>query len=497
MTDEERDKRKKDPQVKYIIKNLCDKEQDKDYVFISYKSDDWEVVLKDVVYRLVHDYGLNVYFDGSFDAHHSLWIEQFPENMNSSRCKGVLAFIDNAYATSYATLLELMYSQMGCWDSNYKFISKPVVPVNLESLHEITSEDNTGLNQSSYPDGTINPHAEAEYALFKDTYRKENRDKVFGDIHSIIDKKIDLEYGRNVNLNKKLCSLMVQRLISYINANDNVYKQGGDLESLAKTIEDACGESVFSKKDAIAPAAPELDSTPNRKRGRLKKAEGAKERSVITTEGKDTVPNIYVPDVKEVKNMNGSIQINYETTLQEIEDLCEYPSFCNELRKMRKEKGLEKGSAAAFDYLFASLLGGCDEAVEKPRNKKKNAEIESRQIFNKARWNYVVYVVSEDPQKKINGTETISPWTWYTNCAKFAGYKGKGAKSLKNHLLETDAMSEDGNAFENIKKTTTLSEIKKMFEEKTSPEFAIEKREMVIRKLDHFVENIEIPEDIM
>lgn len=33
--------------------------------------------------------------------------------MKPDHCKGVLAFIDDKYATSYATLLELLYSQFG------------------------------------------------------------------------------------------------------------------------------------------------------------------------------------------------------------------------------------------------------------------------------------------------------------------------------------------------------------------------------------------------
>jgi hypothetical protein len=40
-----------------------------------------------------------------------MWLEQFKENMESGCCKGVLAFLDDEYATSYTTVLELMYSQ--------------------------------------------------------------------------------------------------------------------------------------------------------------------------------------------------------------------------------------------------------------------------------------------------------------------------------------------------------------------------------------------------
>ena len=142
MTPEERKRRTEDEHVRYIKEHLCDKKGDKPYVFISYKSDDWEIVLHDVVYRLMKEYGLNVYFDGSFDIHNDLWILQFPENMESHNCKGVLAFVDNKYATSYATLLELMYSQT-------QVAGKKVVQVNLGELKIFDGaegECNTGLD---------------------------------------------------------------------------------------------------------------------------------------------------------------------------------------------------------------------------------------------------------------------------------------------------------------------------------------------------------------
>ena len=44
----------------------------KSYVFISYKSDDWKTVLGDIVYKLVKEHGLNVYFDGDFSGHNPL-----------------------------------------------------------------------------------------------------------------------------------------------------------------------------------------------------------------------------------------------------------------------------------------------------------------------------------------------------------------------------------------------------------------------------------------
>lgn len=50
---------------------------------------------------MVKEHGLNVYFDGDFSGHNPLWTDQFPENMESGNCRGVVAFIDDAYTKSY------------------------------------------------------------------------------------------------------------------------------------------------------------------------------------------------------------------------------------------------------------------------------------------------------------------------------------------------------------------------------------------------------------
>ena len=41
--------RREDEHVKYLAEHVCNKDGDKPYVFISYKSDDWKIVLHDVV----------------------------------------------------------------------------------------------------------------------------------------------------------------------------------------------------------------------------------------------------------------------------------------------------------------------------------------------------------------------------------------------------------------------------------------------------------------
>lgn len=212
MTPEENKRRSEDPRVKYIKAHICDKDGNKPFVFISYKSDDWELVLGDIVYRLVKDYGLNVYFDGSFESHASLWIEQFPENMEHYNCMGVLAFVDDKYSTSYATLLELMYSQRLSADE------KPVVPINIGKLTKKTGAEgasDTGLGVKYFEDGTTNVHAQNEKELFVETFDE----LVARDIL----KQSKFLYKKEKKLTKKICSEIVNELLAYLYKNENPY----------------------------------------------------------------------------------------------------------------------------------------------------------------------------------------------------------------------------------------------------------------------------------
>lgn len=246
LTEKQKKERSNDPNVKYIVENLCDKDKDKDYIFISYKSDDWKVVLQDAVYRLVKDYGLNVYFDGSFDIHNSSWVRQFPANMDDPKCKGVLAFVDNKYATSYATLLELMFSQLGCLNDRYRLKPKPVVHVRLEDLETPKEKANTYLGWRTLEDGTINELAEDEYDFFVKTYTNgdTNSNKIFKEAKRPIEQNVI----EDRKLDTVLCSEMVQRLLEHIKVNKKPYSYGEDLSAIASSIKDACGESVFSRK---------------------------------------------------------------------------------------------------------------------------------------------------------------------------------------------------------------------------------------------------------
>ena len=211
MASEENRRRKEDAHVKYLKGSICDKDKGKPFVFVSYKSEDWNVALHKIVYSLVKDYGLNVYFDGCFDTHNSMWLEQFKENMESGCCKGVLAFLDDEYATSYTTLLELMYSQTyNSSDENTGIEGGlPVVLIMLKGLTEVSGEgagQDTGLGGRFYPDGTKNINAGAEKKLFDETFDE------------LVERKIlfNAKYRyKKERLSKVKCSKITEELIAY------------------------------------------------------------------------------------------------------------------------------------------------------------------------------------------------------------------------------------------------------------------------------------------
>lgn len=264
MTAEENRRRSEDENVKYIKSRICDKDGDKAFIFISYKSDDWEIVLHDIVYRLVKEHGLNVYFDGSFESHHSLWISQFPENMEHYNCKGILAFFDDKYATSYATLLELMYSQTYVANEGL-----PVIPVNLSRLTKIggpLGQEDTGLGVPHFDDGTRNINAEAEKELFDEAF-EELTDR------EILKKAKYLYKGKK--LTKRICSEIVAELIAYLKINDNFYEKGGSLEGIIGSLTDACDNDIFTGEDT---ATENLSSDEELSGEEQKTGEGQKRR---------------------------------------------------------------------------------------------------------------------------------------------------------------------------------------------------------------------------
>ncbi|MBP3195536.1 MAG: toll/interleukin-1 receptor domain-containing protein, partial [Butyrivibrio sp.] len=172
MTDEQKKARRKSAEEGNIrwIKDNCIRTKDgnEDYVFISYKSDDYVKVLDEILYNTCKKYGLRVYFDTNFDENSDSWITQYYENMKSTHCKAFIAFIDDAYYSSYACLLEMMSRKTMAAGGDYKEDTLFFLPINIGRITEKVDEGNTGLGTRRFSDGTINMHYQLELQQFNE-----------------------------------------------------------------------------------------------------------------------------------------------------------------------------------------------------------------------------------------------------------------------------------------------------------------------------------------
>lgn len=225
--------------IGYLKEHICNKDGDKDYLFISYKSTDKELVLGEIVYKLVYDYGLNVYFDGEFDKHNADWIEQFRSNMESPHCKAIITFIDTAYLTSYATLMEVVYSQTAALRSLKPKDQFPIYTVSInngwaEVLAEEKNED-IGLNKE-YIEGNKNLTAEKEN-------KQLNTD--IDALDELLRKEIRKLYYEKAKLKKGNCYKIFEILLK--GRREVKYKDENTLRDFYTMIFGDV-ESVFSKK---------------------------------------------------------------------------------------------------------------------------------------------------------------------------------------------------------------------------------------------------------
>lgn len=176
MTEEQKKARKESAENGHIreIKEhyLRTMDDGDDYVFISYKSDDYKQVLDDIVYNTCKKYGLRVYFDTAFDEGSDSWIKQYRKNMNSIHCKAFIAFIDDAYYSSYACLMEMMARKTLMAGGDCNWDSLPFLPINIGSLSDILSDANTGLGTRRFANGKLNGHAEEELEVFNEIFRE-------------------------------------------------------------------------------------------------------------------------------------------------------------------------------------------------------------------------------------------------------------------------------------------------------------------------------------
>lgn len=282
MTEEQKQARKVSAESGNIrwIKDNClrTKDGDDDYVFISYKSDDFEKVLDDIVYNVCRNYGLKVYFDTAFDEDSDSWITQYYDNMCDPKCKAFIAFLDDAYYSSYACLLEMMSRKTAAAGGDYKEDSLFFLPVNIGSISDIVDNSNTGLGTKRYSNGKINSHADEELERFneifsevaddfmrKSVYKREKDTQLYEEATAQSGR-----YGK-MYLSITQCRRLMERVVPKKNDNDGGNKAFVDVihDKLVKAnITSVFGKCSSSEKcnvhfisdDAVEKAENESES---------------------------------------------------------------------------------------------------------------------------------------------------------------------------------------------------------------------------------------------
>ncbi|MBR4343891.1 MAG: toll/interleukin-1 receptor domain-containing protein [Lachnospiraceae bacterium] len=297
-----------------------DNKNEAPYVFISYKSDNDATVLSTIVYNLVNQYGLRVYFDADFAKKGALWTTQVQQNMECPLCHGVLAFISNRYTTSYATIMELMYSQTDEADTQTpkrdkdEDIGKPVVPVNLESIKPLNEKEkmySTGLGDKTYDeyhdDGTKEKVKNLSYKTEKqqfDIYYDEMVERNY------LKEKGKRLYKKN-KLNWRACQEIFNEMYLLFGQNENRYNEEDKnfYENLYATIIDTIGEEVFDEK-LIGLLDSEIKTKPKTE---------SKTTSVSKNENKPTTIQ-HDDDYTSKEHQNSASKtINYEHVSKDIE----------------------------------------------------------------------------------------------------------------------------------------------------------------------------------
>lgn len=446
MTEEQKKARKLSAESGNIrwIKDNClrTKYGEDDYVFISYKSDDYEEVLDNILYKTCKKYGLKVYFDTAFDDDSDSWITQYYANMVSLKCKAFIAFLSNNYYSSYACLLEMMTSRTPEAGGDYKKDTLPFLPINIEVIKEIIDESNTGLGTRRFSDSSINNHAKQELEKFNKIFEKISSYGTLSEIKNIYEpqndvydekciyegNKVSQENG-NMHLNITQCRRIMEKVIPSKNNND------GSNKDFTEVIHDKLLKmeifSVFKggEKTIDKPISESLStSTP------IVISESNEKTSVIDNSEKIVSANESYVGV-----------VNKSTLLKDFEKLCESVDFCVALGNARSN--IRHGGKGLFDYLMAALLRGCDADIYDKKNSR---------VVRLAGYNYNKYAVAENPDDPKT-SDIQYPWTWTTNCRK----------SIKKEDIPKRFFNEKGKV-----KSGRLEDFNKIFEE-LEPEISI------------------------
>lgn len=434
---EEREKLIKDLGIRYTTD---DKQEP--YIFVSYKSDDWREVMGEIIHPLQKRYGLRVYYDQAFDYEsNDEWIKQMEDNMASIYCQGVLCFISEKYISSYATLLEVLFSHTKKV-LDYRDNVLPLIQVFLPSCNTGDMKE-LRKNVLKQPKRSLSLKTN-EVKAYKDILNDILRNKTVSDVWSERVRGL-LETSDNALTNRDVASAFAELLDGQAiekygdNQDQFLEKIKGTIASLV-TVKDPSESNVFDEKlkqtimeeQAHKKAASTQVLQPEEEKKTLEQSGVVEENKKLVSVEEKPRP-VSIPE-KQIECVNQEWYPTSEMTLEEVEHALLDVNNCKYLRMVREQKnGYQK---YMFDYVMAAVLRGCDHKAEP---------------FS-ARWNYFRVVVSKD----INLDEkavSASQFTWSSNARKAV------------NIEKTGKLGANSEYFRNLSGSMTLGELRSKFAE--------------------------------
>lgn len=434
---EEREKLIKDLGIRYTTD---DKQEP--YIFVSYKSDDWREVMGEIIHPLQKRYGLRVYYDQAFDYEsNDEWIKQMEDNMASIYCQGVLCFISEKYISSYATLLEVLFSHTKKV-LDYRDNVLPLIQVFLPSCNTGDMKE-LRKNVLKQPKRSLSLKTN-EVKAYKDILNDILRNKTVSDVWSERVRGL-LETSDNALTNRDVASAFAELLDGQAiekygdNQDQFLEKIKGTIASLV-TVKDPSESNVFDEKlkqtimeeQAHKKAASTQVLQPEEEKKTLEQSGVVEENKKLVSVEEKPQP-VSIPE-KQMECVNQEWYPTSEMTLEEVEHALLDVNNCKYLRMVREQKnGYQK---YMFDYVMAAVLRGCDHKAEP---------------FS-ARWNYFRVVVSKD----INLDEkavSASQFTWSSNARKAV------------NIEKTGKLGANSEYFRNLSGSMTLGELRSKFAE--------------------------------
>ncbi len=408
-----------------------------DYVFISYKSDDWETVIGDIVKTLVTRCGVRVFFDKSFAEDNDSWVDNMKSAIKTGRCKAVLSFISKGYMESYACLMELLTARSKVAENTHREKKLPIIPILLNGgkVSEYRSDSTEKINVSEWDAY----EAIVDNAFFNEPWIK---GKVKDAIEVLRDEKSKATIEE--------MSLAMESILNdgtysrYFDGTDHFYNElKKALESESKTIFDnsliKTPDCKKTKTEETVPAESPLESTVEEKPRKSKKPKETKSQAASS-------------DIEV--DLNGITSKDSSVTIGMVRN---YMSNAVNARKFREvRESMPHGGKAAMDYAMAAILYGCNSIVDDSPKYQKN---------------YYLFDIA-DPSKAKEDGKLGATWTWSSNCRKLLKMDGSG---------QID--KEIDRKFKEMEESMTLGMLQKCFETHAEKSYITTKNDLVILAL--------------